>query len=875
MEIAIKITQILLLHAPLAFLSGGLVSVSHFLERSREKRFSILSFLLMAASASLSYIWLPFCLCISPFAYILLALSFRSLAKHLGKVEEGLSIVSLLIGVGVGAVVMILKGVNVDTAVFMVNVVGMGFVVYMNYTYSIVPDMFIAVSFLSIFVPDMYFHSLYSLFLLVSVSFVMNELMSYARLYHSEEFESFIPRFQRFSTALFIFVMIFAFFVTNLLFFESMKKGMEGCAASEVKNYLTLVANIYTEEGENERLISLVSGPLKPNFVKEMYVIKNGKVVYPFEGSWREISEEIRKKGLRLCEVNLKGLKVVATFIPPVFRFVKNLLFHLTFTTAAILLGAFFIQRQYYRNWTGTLELEINRKTQELTAANEELTAMNEELLSMNEEIENMYENLSSLNTKIIEFLRFLREVKIKDPIDEIFHHLYETISGILSTPPVGYEVAESDTGNIIRSHLIGHGEYSHDVGVGKYIFRVIYPNVVKFSEDEGRFIDIIATVVEIMVLAHESYEALEKSKEFSARILELLNRVLVVDTKEDAESLLLRYGMELFDDITSVAIAWKEELKEEVIVKIMRRDGERICTSVLKRGIIKYSMITGEEYLVRDVDEDEIFYRDEPESRSALSIPLRAKEGVVGVFEIERSNVDAFTEEDIAVLRIFARIVAMTMQRIEYLVDLKKTFLGTVEALTFAIELKDPYTHGHSRRVADYAIAIAKALGLSREQIEKIELAALLHDIGKIGVKGAVLDKPARLTEGEYEEIKKHTVLGEELVKKVETLRDVAKIIRHHHERCDGRGYPDGLTCDEIPFESKILAVADAFDAMTSDRPYRKAFSVKRAIEILESDGGKQWDPGIVRIAVKVFREMFKERILREERDREGNNTA
>ena len=244
--------------------------------------------------------------------------------------------------------------------------------------------------------------------------------------------------------------------------------------------------------------------------------------------------------------------------------------------------------------------------------------------------------------------------------------------------------------------------------------------------------------------------------------------------------------------------------------------------------------------------------------SRSAVALPLKTKEGVVGVFEIDRSHVDAFTDEDLRILKIFVRIVAMTLQRIEYYEELRATFMDTVEALGYAIELKDPYTRGHSRRVADYAVAIAERMGLPKETNETIEIAALLHDIGKIGVRGAVLNKPTRLTKAEFEEIMKHPVLGEELVKRIRNMRHIAKIVRHHHENYGGGGYPDGLKGEEIPLEARIIAIADSFDAMTSDRPYRKAMPVEKALEILEKNEKLQWDPRIVEVAVKVFREMF-----------------
>jgi len=161
----------------------------------------------------------------------------------------------------------------------------------------------------------------------------------------------------------------------------------------------------------------------------------------------------------------------------------------------------------------------------------------------------------------------------------------------------------------------------------------------------------------------------------------------------------------------------------------------------------------------------------------------------------------------------------------------------GYLESFANILEARDIYTKGHSQRVAIYARAIAKALGLSEEQQDRIYKAGLLHDIGKIGIPDNILLKPGKLSENEYEIIKQHARISYELLKHVEHLKDLAEPIKHHHEKCDGSGYPDGLKCKNICLEARILAIADIFDALTSTRPYRKAFSPEKAIEILKKE--------------------------------------
>ncbi len=189
------------------------------------------------------------------------------------------------------------------------------------------------------------------------------------------------------------------------------------------------------------------------------------------------------------------------------------------------------------------------------------------------------------------------------------------------------------------------------------------------------------------------------------------------------------------------------------------------------------------------------------------------------------------------------------------------KDFMDTIEALGKLIELKDPYTGGkHSPAVQGYALKVAKYLELTPEQIKNLKIAAILHDIGKIGIKGSILNKNGPLDEMEYNEIKKHPLIGEEAIKSIKKLNDVRKIIKYHHERYDGRmdgdhsSYIGEVKGDDIPIEARIISVADSFDAMTSDRPYRKAFTREKAIKILKEESGKQFDPKCVDAFIKLL---------------------
>lgn len=182
---------------------------------------------------------------------------------------------------------------------------------------------------------------------------------------------------------------------------------------------------------------------------------------------------------------------------------------------------------------------------------------------------------------------------------------------------------------------------------------------------------------------------------------------------------------------------------------------------------------------------------------------------------------------------------------------DLKKANLEIVRALSETIEAKDPYTKGHCRRVTAFSLRIGKAVGLTQEQLEALEYGSLLHDIGKIGIRGAVLNKPDGLTEEEYNHVKSHPQIGENIISNLESLKGARSVILHHHERYDGKGYPGGLRNIQLDILPRIVIIADAYDAMTSDRPYRKGMTRERALAILEENKGKQFDPELVDIFI------------------------
>ncbi len=232
---------------------------------------------------------------------------------------------------------------------------------------------------------------------------------------------------------------------------------------------------------------------------------------------------------------------------------------------------------------------------------------------------------------------------------------------------------------------------------------------------------------------------------------------------------------------------------------------------------------------------------------RDTVVLPLKPRDKLLGIIQVanKRGNF-TYRPEDLDLLKILGSQVAFVIQNADLFQNLQRAYIDTLSALTSAIDAKDSYTRGHSERVTELSIKLATEVGIAPEEIEKIKLGGLLHDIGKIGIPEGILNKPGRLNDEEFEIIKSHPDLGLHILGKVEFLEAIVPIIRHHHERYDGKGYPSGLKGEEIPLLARIVSVVDTYDAMTTDRPYRKAMTLEEALKEIERCSGSQFDPEI-----------------------------
>jgi len=219
------------------------------------------------------------------------------------------------------------------------------------------------------------------------------------------------------------------------------------------------------------------------------------------------------------------------------------------------------------------------------------------------------------------------------------------------------------------------------------------------------------------------------------------------------------------------------------------------------------------------------------------------------------------FTLDNLELVSIIASQGAVAFENANLITSLKDAYISMIESLILIVEAKDSYTYGHSRRVSNLCVRLARKLGIPEKEVETLRLAANLHDIGKISVPEGILNKPGKPDDEEWLYIKRHTLIGDEVLKPLKFLDEAREIIRYHHERYDGRGYPHGLKGDDIPLLTRIMTVADAYDAMSSVRAYRKPLTREEIKRELLENAGKQFDPEIVRAMIEIMEEEGEER--------------
>lgn len=362
--------------------------------------------------------------------------------------------------------------------------------------------------------------------------------------------------------------------------------------------------------------------------------------------------------------------------------------------------------------------------------------------------------------------------------------------------------------------------------------------NIKKAKSAYEKKVGQLSTLMALSTILNSTLE----QKEVRKRAIEAATRL----TESEVGSLLLvdEEKNELFFE---VALGEKGEKVKEIRLRM----GEGIAGWVAK---------TGEPVIIDDVQNDPRFFKDADKkssfvTRNMMCVPVKSEGRVIGVLQaINKLKGGKFTKDDLEGFISLADQVAIAIEKSRLYQELRDTFFCAAEALADAIEKRDPYTGGHTKRVLQYSVAIGKYLDLKESELERLRLAAVLHDIGKIGIEDSILRKRGKLSTDEYEMVKKHPVWGAEIMGHIKQLKDIIPGMRYHHERMDGNGYPDHLHDNEIPIIAKIISVADTFDAITTERPYQESLSVNVAFKELRGSAGTQFDSRVVEAFLKAY---------------------
>lgn len=358
---------------------------------------------------------------------------------------------------------------------------------------------------------------------------------------------------------------------------------------------------------------------------------------------------------------------------------------------------------------------------------------------------------------------------------------------------------------------------------------------LVKEKEKSLNQISELMEISRILNLSLEPKVVRKKAVEAATRLLDCETAsLLLLDEKTD----------ELYFE---VALGEKGNKVKEIRLKI----GEGIAGWVAKnKKSVLINDVKGDDRHSSKADEKSTFL-----TRNMVCSPLVVKEKVIGVLQaINKQGGREFSEDDLDLLKSLSHQVSIAVDNARLHDELKETFYETTEALADAIEKRDPYTGNHTIRVMKYSMILADYFNISGDERESLRLASALHDVGKIGVEDSILKKDSQLNIDEFEKMKNHPMVGEEILGHIKKLENALPAMKYHHERVDGKGYPEGLSGDEIPLLAKIIAVSDTFDAITTDRPYRRALSDEEAIEELKSNAGTQFDEEVVKAFIESY---------------------
>jgi len=377
--------------------------------------------------------------------------------------------------------------------------------------------------------------------------------------------------------------------------------------------------------------------------------------------------------------------------------------------------------------------------------------------------------------------------------------------------------------------------------------------------------IAIIRELVAQAALVASHIRLLDESLEMALEVAKRVDVILMLDdiNKAISSSLsrekIIATAIDRIEGVVRCDLQALVELRQEDLVVLASRGGAIELPVLLAQGrvvkgsgIIRRAVVSGESQYLHDMSQGQRVSTlgkalAAAGIRSLLAVPLMGHEGARGVLLLGDRSPGRFRSEETFTIEKIASQMTVAMENARLYSDMRELFFNTVASLANAIDAKSPWTKGHSERVMRVAAGIAREMGLSDDEVERVRLGGLLHDIGKIGIMEALLEKPEELDDEEFPPVRLHPEKGVAILEPIAQLRQILPAILHHHEFYDGSGYPHGLAGEEIPLEARIIAVADSFDAMVADRPYRKGFSIPEAVGELVRCAGSQFDPRIV----------------------------
>jgi HD-GYP domain-containing protein (c-di-GMP phosphodiesterase class II) len=354
-----------------------------------------------------------------------------------------------------------------------------------------------------------------------------------------------------------------------------------------------------------------------------------------------------------------------------------------------------------------------------------------------------------------------------------------------------------------------------------------------------------------------------------------------IISSERDLRKLFERVMDQIFGLVPAHngVILLKDERTGELVTEYVKR-GDRQSEVAMSSSIVSRAFDNGEAVITYNAASDSRFEAGasiiSQNISSAMCTPLQHQNETLGIIYVDtRGTQNAFAQGDLELLVALAGPAATAIRNAQYVAELEKAYQDTLIVLANAIELRDHYTVGHTWRVTNFAIEIARKLDWPEEKLRECEMGGVVHDVGKISIDDAVLRKPGGLTDEEYAQMRVHPERGARMMQDIKMLVPLIPYALYHHERFDGNGYPFGLAGEDIPIEGRLLAVADTLDAMTSNRPYRKGFDPEYAISEIEKGRGSQFDPTIVDALMKCYREGKIDRILQDYHKKDEKSIA